>query len=109
MPSDEALEVENLFVNCRHVFSYRSVERYDFVYRCDFVRMVQLRLDTGDIRRIRRLEVVNMWKKLNNVDELIRLLCVRRLLHIETIIRTYTRPRDKVLTYKGTCLVILFM
>ena len=59
MPSDEALEVENLFVNCRHVFSYRIVERYDFVYRYDFVRMVQLRLDTGAIRKIRRLEVVN--------------------------------------------------
>ena len=62
MPSDEALEVENLFVNCRRVFSYRIVERCDFVYRCDFVRMVQLRLDTGAIRKIRRLEVVNMWK-----------------------------------------------
>ena len=59
-PSVEALEVENLFVNCRHVFSYRIVERYDFVYRYDFVRMVQLRLDTGAIRKIRRLEVVNM-------------------------------------------------
>ena len=60
MPSDEALEVENLFVNCRNVFSYRILERYDFVYRYDFVSVVQLRLDTGAIRRIRRLEVVNM-------------------------------------------------
>ena len=67
MPSDEALEVENLFVKCRHVFSYRMISvpggqfkcRCDYVHRCDFVHMVQLRLDTGAIRKIRRLEVVN--------------------------------------------------
>ena len=41
MPSDEPLEVPS------------------FVYRYDFVRMVQLRLDTGAIRKIRRLEVVD--------------------------------------------------
>ena len=58
MTCDEAVEVENLFVNCRNVFSNRK--KYDFVYRCDFVCMLQLRLDTGALRRIRRLEVSNM-------------------------------------------------
>ena len=54
MSCEEAAEVETLFVNARTVFSYHRVYRYDFVY------MLQLNLNTGALRKLRRLEVVNM-------------------------------------------------
>ena len=60
MSCEEAIEVERLFVNARSVFSYLRVDRCDFVYRYDFVYMLQLNLKTGALRPLRRLEFFNM-------------------------------------------------